>query len=182
MKKTALIAVAAWAVCSPALAQQNWEGAGYFDLIEIDGACLATAEFVAEGRANTRFLLADDAEGVKISLTSMDWSKPESVLEVSFEFLPNGKTYVGNAAPLTLSSVYNGFVMMFDDQVLTEFAAADSLRVTRGDVVIDHLDLKGSAATTATLRRCTSSALAKEAARQRERDRFSDIPKDPFAR
>lgn len=180
MKKAALIA-AAWAVCSPAMAQQHWQGADNFEIVELEGGCAVTAEYEAEGRSDTRFFLSHRPDEVSFALTSLDWTKPAGPIEVTIEFLPNGESYEGRAAPLTLESFYNGFVVKFDASVLNDFAAANSVRVMRGDVIVDHLSLSGSAATTATLRRCTAAAAAKEAARQRERERFSNIPKDPFA-
>lgn len=74
-----------------------------------------------------------------------------------------------------------GFTMKMPDTFLDKFASATGLKVYNGDILVDSLDLDGSAAAVASLRRCISAVKRQKEAEERERRRWEHIPEDPFA-
>lgn len=79
-------------------------------------------------------------------------------------------------------TIHKGFLSGFPaDEFLSTFAGSKSLHIYMGDTVVDKLSLSGSAAGMALFKRCWIWVTGTERAAQAERDRFRDIPRDPFA-
>ena len=72
-----------------------------------------------------------------------------------------------------------------DDVVVPDssgrLAASKALHIYRGDVPVEQLDLAGSGAAVAELRRCVGIHATKPATGAREKGRSDRIPRDPFA-
>lgn len=182
MKKLSSFALALLTVTAafPALGQQ-WPTTGNFDVSEVEGGCILTGSFEIDGRSDVELFVASRPDAVRIALASQDWSKPEPSFEVTFQFHPGVASYTGQASALTLDGIGNGFVLEFRPNVLDAFASASTMMVKRGETVVDHIDLHGTAAATATLRRCTAAVTAREAGQARRAKEFEYVPRDPFA-
>ena len=64
---------------------------------------------------------------------------------------------------------------------LDDFAQGTSLHVYLGEDRIDQLSLDGTAVARASMDKCLRQMRSEVAAAEREKQRFADLPKDPFA-
>ena len=70
-------------------------------------------------------------------------------------------------------------VTSFEAKFPAYFASSRTLHIARGKVPVERLDLDGSGAAVAELRRCV--AAQRDDGRAARRPRGDDIPRDPFA-
>ena len=135
-----------------------------------------------EGKGETMLMLLLGADGtVMMSVANYAWSTvPEQKYELAYYL--NGTVYEGGASVGIHNGARKGFVTTFAPDFLKHFQASSNLKI-RGDkaVLIDSLDLDGSAAGLAQVRRCVAHLKAIAAAAAREKARFAHIPDDPFA-
>lgn len=160
---------------------KDWSASSYFDVTELDDACVATSHFEFDGRSDVRFFLSYDGDQAFITLTSLDWSKPTDDVSIQWDFLPI-TGFTGNAVGITNESIYDGFAGKFGPDVLDAFAAATSLMVSRDETVITHINLAGSGAATAALKRCVQAVERQNAAKARAEQQWDYIAEDPFGR
>jgi hypothetical protein len=180
MSSAIAIAALAWATAVPMQAT-SWPSSGWFDVTELEDGCVATGEFEFDGRADVRFMLSyDGGDDVMIGFSSYGWSRTDGqTYEIAYLFRPT-TAYTGNATGYT-TSIYHGFASKFGTEVLDHFAQADSLEVTKDGVTVTHINLRGSAGATATLRRCAAAVRRKVAAQERREQQWEYIAPDPFA-
>jgi TonB family protein len=157
----------------------QWPSSGNFDVVETARGCAAGGDFALPGRSNTSFLVSFDGDEVVMVLGSRDWTPPADGTEVSFRFTDEG-VFTGPISGTSFSNGQKGFAANFSPAVLEPFARSGSLVVAAGETVVAHLNMRGSAAAAATLRRCTDSVLRRNAAQAREEQAFDYIARDPF--
>lgn len=194
MLRIVAIASAAAMLASTASAQSsvtNWANANY----DVTGSavgenpnCLMSSSFAVAGRADIEFALLLNEERAIFSLTSRDWSAVHDQEYEGFAYyFPQSQTLYDGGVTLGYVFRYSekGFSTLIDLGFLDNLAAENRLVVVRqpdvGDlVVVADLDLTGTAAAVAALRRCVAYVTDREAARL-ERERRNDyIAKDPF--
>lgn len=135
-----------------------------------------------EGDGETRLIVTINLEDrVALLASNYNWSAKEGEKYEGIEYILNGSSFGGGVAVGIETDLRKGFVTTFPVTFLNDFAAGTSLHIYKGDKAIDRLNLKGSGAAVAHLRRCIARLKAVRAAENREKAKFADIPKDPFA-
>jgi TonB family protein len=162
------------------LQAKSWPDAGGWSIGETDDSCAIFDSF--EGKGETElfvFLYLDGSVGT--SITNTGWSPTEGQ-KYEMSWVLNGQSYSGTNVGTGGKYAYRkGFVAKFDASFADDFARGSSLRIYRGDVLVDQLSLDGTAAAVAMARRCLTHIRELQAADERERQRFSHIADDPFA-
>lgn len=178
-----LTALAGLAAALPAAAQDyptRTIGAWTVSASSDKTGCFTTRTYSGDG-ATTLLLGMSIDDDNHLSVLNENWSiRPQEQLKLTFRMTNGGYTdqrVVGMA-----SDGKRGFVTNFEAKFPGYFASSKALHIFRGKVPVEKLDLSGSGAAVAELRRCV--ALYKDAPVSAvvERSRPTDIPKDPFAR
>lgn len=107
-------------------------------------------------------------------------------LRASAAYLNPDRDFGGGVATgVVLSYIYKGFRISFPTDFLDALAAASSMIVTKGkgddQVILTHINLRGSGAAVASLRRCAEHVQRANAAQARREQRWDHISRDPFA-
>jgi hypothetical protein len=142
--------------------------------------CFLTREFDRTGR--TTLLLGLEVDGTNhLTVLNANWSiAPKERLELNFR-LSKG-SFPKHFAVGLASGGKQGFVTNFGAKFPSLFAASPSLDIFRGDVPVERLNLTGSGAAVAELRRCVAAQRGKPAGKASEEDKSSgSIPIDPFS-
>lgn len=141
--------------------------------------CFLTRAYKRAG--GTTLLLGLDTDGSNhLSVLNANWSiKPRDQLTLDFRLTTGG--YARHAAVGMASDGKQGFVTTFEAKFPAYFATSRILRIARGDVPVEQLNLEGSGAAVAELRRCVWIHKSKSVVAPAEKDRPGDIPVDPFA-
>lgn len=136
---------------------------------------------VYEHPGDTTLLFGIDLDGTNhLSVLNANWSiKPKDQLRLDFR-LSRG-SYAKHFAIGMASNGKQGFVTSFEAKFPAYFAASRMLDIARGDVPVERLNLDGSGAAVAELRKCVAAQRGKPAAAD-GKIRSDDIPEDPFAR
>lgn len=151
---------------------------GSWEIVKSEDSCSAASSF--EGPGSTELIVMKFPNGEMGTLvTNLNWSaKDDEIYQVTFVL--NGTGYSGNARG-TSDYVRSGFVTKFGSEFGRDFAQGSSLQIFLREQRIQHLSLAGTAAAMQAVERCLVRVRAEIAAAQRERARFADIPRDPFA-
>ncbi|MCC2977618.1 hypothetical protein LK533_13145 [Sphingomonas sp. PL-96] len=142
--------------------------------------CFVTREFDRTG--HTTLLLGLEVDGTNhLTVLNANWSiEPKERLELTFR-LAKG-SFPKHFAVGLASAGKQGFVTNFGAKFPNLFAASPSLDIFRGDVPVERLNLTGSGAAVAELRRCVEAQREKPAGKAAAEERSSgSIPLDPFA-
>jgi len=141
--------------------------------------CFLTRTY--DGVGATTVLLGLEVDGSNhLSVLNDNWSiKPKARMKLRFRLSKGG--YADHPVVGMASDGKKGFVTHFESKFPAYFASSKALHIYRGDVPVEQLDLAGSGAAVAELRRCVGIFSAKPAAGAGEKERSSRIPKDPFA-
>lgn len=162
----------------PATARDWPETAGW-EISESDDFCLMSMEYEGPGDSTLAIGLYSDGR-IIVANVNYSWSAEKGRPYPDVSFLLNGKSYSGTAVGVDILGK-KGFAMKFGSEILADIAAAPAVHVYKGDALVDRLKLTGSAAALVVTRRCLASVRAKLAAAEREKQRWSDLPRDPFA-
>ena len=144
---------------------------------EDGGGCFLTRVYDRPGA--TTVMLGLDRDGTnRLTVLNANWSiEPKEKLKLTFR-LSNGG-YANHFAVGIRSGTQQGFVTSFEAKFPGYFASSRTLHIARGKVPVERLDLDGSGAAVAELRRCV--AAQRDDGRAARRPRGDDIPRDPFA-
>lgn len=156
---------------------------------ESDNTCFFGREF--EGPGETHMGVSVDAKDSSVSIWVLNdnWSLKEGDgIKVALDLRGTPNSYSGSGMPFT-SGGKSGFGMNFKSmEVLSDVAAANGAHFYKIDgegesekyTLIDKLNLDGTGAAVAALRRCFAHQKGLIAAAEREKKRWKDIPADPF--
>lgn len=189
MRSIVGLAVVAAMCAGPAWGQsRNWS-TPQFDIAEVDDACVLSSSFAFDGRSDVKLDLIWNGDGVGLALTSSGWSAEDGKEYEGFSYLfrnPDASFSGGKTFGTIFGYIYKGFLTPFDADVLESFASAESLIVLRkvGEsepAIVTHMNLEGSGAAIASLRRCTTHVLRQNAAQARREQEWDYIERDPFA-
>lgn len=154
--------------------------AGWTVAASRDGqGCFLTRGFAMNG--GTQLLLGLNADGTsQLTLLNANWSiAPREALTLTYRL--SRAAYADHRAIGLHADGKRGFVAAFDRAFPERFAAARTLAVTRGTVPVAALDLAGSGAAVAEMRRCVAAQRNRSAA-DPAAESSTEIPRDPFAK
>lgn len=152
------------------------QSVGGWEIGELDDACFATAEFVADGRPSTTIDLIWDGASLQLAASNPAWSvvAGRRYPDVEYQFDDGG--YTGATVGVT-----GGVGANLPPDALDRFASSTGLTIVKGEAVMANVSLRGSAAAASALRACTSRVAERNAARARREARWDYIARDPFA-
>lgn len=175
---------------TPAMARE-WPVSGGWTVAEGDDFCTMTNEF--EGPGDSELFLSMYLNGITL-LTDVnsEWSAKEDEVYDDITAYMGGTTYGGSRAVGVDFDGKKGFAIRVSPAMVDAIAAARSIHLYKGETRIDRLNLSGTGAAIATMRRCMTAlkadhaaaeriAAAERAAAEREKRRYADMPKNPFA-
>lgn len=138
--------------------------------------CFATRNYPRRGDTSLLFGLDLDGKN-RLTVLNANWSiEPGERLKLDFALA--GGRYPDHFAIGIAADGKQGFVSSFESRFAALFAGSDRLTIARGETPVERLDLDGSGAAVAGIRRC----LATVAAPASDAGADDDIPADPFAR
>ena len=186
--RVSMMAATFLALASAAVAKDFGEHGGY-QVVAIEGTSpedrggCVMAEDDFEGPGGTRlrlFRYVKEPDLIAVIIDNYNWtSKNDEEYELEYRF---DKYFYARTGIGTVDGIHHGFMAIFPFSDFAEtFAKSSRLHVYRGDTVVDKLLLDGSAEGLSAFDRCWRYVLADDAAKARERARWKDIPKDPFA-
>jgi protein TonB len=164
---------------SPATAR-NWPDAGGFEIHESDEFCFLSAEYKGPGDSLLSLALFRDGK-VIVGVSNYNWSakKDEKYEGVSLDL--DGTSYGGATALGYENDGRMGFMVSMESDFVPHFTSSTYLHVYKDKQLIDRLDLAGSTVAVAAVKRCLAYVDGLRRAEERERKRYEDLPKDPFA-
>ncbi|MEZ5743511.1 MAG: energy transducer TonB [Sphingomonadaceae bacterium] len=115
-----------------------------------------------------------------LMLTNSGWTA-KAGMPYNVTYSLDGVSFSGGSVGATVS-YKSGFFAKFNDEFETHFARGATLWVYLDEELIDQLSLNGSAIALKSVNRCLASVREKIIAAQREKERWSHIPKDPFSK
>lgn len=144
-----------------------------------DDSCYMAMEY--EGPGATTLVLVKYANGqIGSSIVNYGWSA-EKGARYQVSYVVNDVTFGGAEAIGTSDAGRSGFMSLFKPDFETHFRRGSMLHVYLKDERIDQLSLAGTAVALDALNRCLIGVRAEIAATKREQERWSHLPKDPFA-
>jgi len=173
-----IVTVLAAAAALGAQEPRSWPSSGGFDVLQLESSCALHTTYSFDGRAPVEMTLFLEQDGPALLLQSGDWSSRGSE-EYAVTYRLDDVVYDGTA--FGVRGISGSLAARFEDDFLPAFARADDLLVHRGETVITHLSLEGSAGAVATLRRCFEYLTRESAARARREQRWDYIERNPFA-
>ena len=173
-----VIAAVALSIAVPVRAGAGREAGDWRVTASGDGAgCFLTKRY--DGPGGTTLLLGVDADGAnRLTVLNDNWSiRPRDQLKLGFRL--STASFPDHLAIGIAADAQRGFVASFGADFPTAFATSRSLRISRGKVPVEDLDLGGAKAAVAELRDCVGGlAGGPPAAAGKGRP---SIPLDPFA-
>lgn len=171
-------AIAIALVASPIAAQTTSQIDGW-TVGPTGESCIMLMEYDGEGATNLFVQLNADDE-IYMGITNYNWTIAEDK-EVKLSYRMSIGDYNDRFAVGIAPSGRKGFLSAFGPAFLDEISKSTYLHIYSGEVLVDRLGLTGSAGAVTRLRSCAAKVKAKVLAERREKARFADIPKDPFA-
>lgn len=176
----AVLLFATLAIAQPAEAR-DWPDAGGFTILEADEWCALTSEYKGPGESTLTVVIRRAGKPM-VRVENYNWSAADGEKYEDISFRLNGKSYSGGMAMGTKNEGRSGFMMAANEEFLQDFAASSYFHVYKGEQIIDRLDLAGSAAAVAAARKCVAYVDGLRSAEEREKRKYEDLPKDPFAK
>jgi len=180
MRSWALAAAISSMLATPALAEDWAREVGGWTVGRTGDMCIMTMEYEGAGATNLTLAVNEETEKTYLSVDNYLWSAKEGeVYELAYHL--GEWVYTAPAIGTEANYIRKGFITSVSSEFLSDFAKSDDLEITRGDILVDDLSLKGSAAGLAVFERCRTELARDMEQRRRDRERLSHIPTDPFA-
>lgn len=162
---------------TPALSR-DWPEAAGWTIFEGENYCGMRLQY--EGRGQTEFFVVRNLDATVQLLVANDrWSaKIDEQYDINF-YLDN-KTYGGAKSHGVKVGYRPGFATKVTPEFWRDFKAAKSLRIGLGSTLIDHLSLAGTSAAGDVVERCLEHVRGLNTVTERQRERLTHIPDDPF--
>ena len=166
-------------VALPAHAQR-WPMVSGWVTVQTETGCATGTEY--QGRGEALFVIIARTDGsLFVTVTKGGWSTTEDRhFDLSVEL--DGRVYDAAGYENAVKEGRGGFRFSIDERFLGVIARASSIAFRREETTLESLSLDGSGAAIQVLRRCLAHAKATRTPEQREKDRSTIIPEDPFAR
>lgn len=181
MRLTIIIAAALALLTPMGAAARDWPETAGWTILEGASYCAMTNEFEGPGDSELYLIMRTDGL-VLLADVNSQWSSKEDEVYDDITAVMDGTTYGGSKAVGMSFSGKNGFAVALSPRMVDDVAKARSIRLYKGETKIDHLNLSGTAAAIAVTRRCLATLRSADAAAERERRRYADMPADPFAK
>lgn len=180
MKDIRIVLMLAGIVAAQPTFAREWPDVKGWQIIEGTTSCGARMTY--EGNGSISLLIILSAKG-KASLTVANYNwliKEGETFDVRWSV--NGNSYTGEVEGTILRDGRHGILGTFVEDLLDDLAKGDSLRVDRGDALIDNVTLTNSAAAISVAKQCRSAVRSRLAAEAGERARLAPAPTDSSAR
>jgi hypothetical protein len=142
--------------------------------------CFLTRNY--QGRRATTLQFGLDVDGShRLTILNANWSVGEKE-QLRLNFRLSNAFFPRHLAIGIAAEGKKGFVTSFGAAFPGNFAASEFIHIARGDVPVDDLDLGGSGAAIAELRRCVDHYRSGRAVGPSVDEDARRIPIDPFAR
>lgn len=176
----AAVAVAATPIFHTAHAAEIIGTRGGWEVFRDDKSCGLTMDYEVPGDTQMT-VVKYPAGNIRIMITNTEWSaKQDQLYDISYQL--GGATYGGAKAVGTADRARKGFVSTFVAGFADDFAKSKLLRVMLSGEEIERLSLSGSGAAMTLVDQCLEAVRASLSAAEREKEKRSQLPKDPFAR
>lgn len=165
---------------TPAVSK-TWPSSGGFHVAETGDGCELSITYEGSGSTTLSIIFGFDGANY-IVITNGLWTAEEGRIydDVSFRFQANSFT---GGTVLGVKRLYgSGFTAKASPNVLSSFARSPYLHISKSGEEIDRLSLKGSSKALQTAQACIRDLEARGQAESRRRQRFEDLPDDPFAK
>jgi TonB family protein len=141
-------------------------------------SCVALLEY--EGPGDTELALLKEGSGTfGLLITNRDWTAQKGKI-YELEFMIGERLLSGPAVGTDVNG-RKGFAAPLPVGAEQAVAAARDITIFMNKQLIRKLSLEGSSAALAQINRCHSVVRAEIAAAEREKQRWKNIPRDPFA-
>jgi hypothetical protein len=160
---------------------KTWPSSGGFAVSETMDGCELSATFNGRGETQLSVLLGFSEDNY-ITITNGLWSADEGRVynDISFGF--QGSDFSGGTVLGIKDGFRTGFVAKASSALLLSFSSSPYLHVSKSGEEIDRLSLKGSSRALQTAQACIRDLETRGQKLLRERQRFEDLPDDPFAK
>lgn len=160
--------------------QVDWPTRSGFDIVRYRDACELNGSWPMPGRQPIRVTIFHDGGDPILIMSSGDWTaRPDEEFELSV--LLDREAFSGPAQGLPPEVARSGFSVIVDDSFLNDFAAANTMTVFRGEVIVADLGLARTGQAVQDLRACQRHAAGLLAQQQAEEQAVSYVARDPFA-
>lgn len=160
---------------------RDWPDAGGFEIVEFEQFCMMGAEYKGPGESRLMVSISRDGR-VLVAVDNYSWSAKEDEEYKDISFRLNGTSYGGGTARGIVDGIRKGFMIGLGEGFLKDFTASTYFHIYKGEQIIDRLDLDGSAVAVAAVKRCVAHVDGLRRGEERERKKYEDLPKDPFAK
>lgn len=159
--------IIAW--CSTGEAQaENTLKSGRFSITELNQSCAVFTEYHSAGKSDIKLMLHVRGDDLPIlAVNSEDWSTVDGLEYPGITYSVNGQIYTDmtdehghkllSTEGYTVDGTYGGYIRVFPDSFVDDFAQGESLSIKNGEVVIAHLSLHDSRNAVAKLRDCLAN-------------------------
>lgn len=143
-----------------------------------DDACAAVKHY--DGPGETTLIAFKTVDGrFSLGISNKNWSvAPGQIYDITF--ILDNDIYSGGESRGYEAMGLKGFKTVFGAGFEKSFIASRALTIFLKTTLIDKLSLRGSSAAVMQVNRCLEGMRLEEAAAERERQRWSKIPVDPF--
>lgn len=175
-------ALAAAVTTGVAAVARDWPETAGWDIAELKDDCALHQTFAGKGETELTLFLQTD--GLAMLVVGNDGWSIKKGEKADLTYVVNGHSYSGGPT-VGISDKHDpkkAFATKFGADFVSDFAAAPSLLILKGDVIVDRLSLSGSGAAVATAKRCSAKVRTDIAAAKAEKRRYADIADDPFAK
>lgn len=176
----AATSTAAMILTGPAHAEDWAREVGGWTVGRSGDFCAMGKEYAGEGSTELTLLITDDAEKTYLRVDNYAWSATtDQTYSLRYEL--SDWAYTMPAIGTNPRRGRKGFMSMVSSDFLADFAKASGLQIMKEDLLVDSLNLNGSAAGLSILQRCRTELARDLQQQRRERERLAHIPVDPFA-
>lgn len=179
LRSTLIGALLSVLIANPVLASDFYAKTAGWTIIGDDESCGMYMQFEGPGETQMLFLKYPDGH-FGASVLNYNWTAVEGS-DYKIRYTLNSSSYNTEHSKGTKSDGASGFISFFNKELESDLVKGSSLHIYLDDTLVDRLSLAGTSAAIAMVNRCLVGVRTKIAAAEREKRRWSDIPKDPFA-
>lgn len=179
LRSTLIGALLSVLIANPVLASDFYAKTAGWTIIGDDESCGMYMQFEGPGETQMLFLKYPDGH-FGASVLNYNWTAVEGS-DYKIRYTLNSSSYNTEHSKGTKSDGASGFISFFNKELESDLVKGSSLHIYLDDTLVDRLSLAGTSAAIAMVNRCLVGVSTKIAAAEREKRRWSDIPKDPFA-
>jgi TonB family protein len=180
-----IVLLASLAAASGSAQAQDWGNVKGWDVIGAEDQSYCAIHQGYEGKGETNLGLIERLDGtIVLSIDNDNWSAEKSLIyDLSLIF--DTKAYDVKGIGVGEKFERRGFLISLNvessKKILSNIAASSGLKIYLGDTLVDNLSLSGTSAAIQRMDQCLAKYRAALKAAEREKQRWSHIPDDPFS-